>query len=91
MTPIKTLLTLYYLCDQAAALRVLSAHEVAMCMENYDRLKLAFIDEPPARTGTRERAAQNVLGYRGFKAWEAANPDAVATLRQSARAQVLSR
>ena len=85
MTHIIGLLTLYYLCDQAAAIRGLTAQEVASCMANYERLKLEFIDENPAPLGSAERAAQIRLGYTGFKAWERANADWVRDMRAKAR------
>lgn len=69
------MLSLYYLCDQAAALRALSADEMARCMVHYERLKLEFVDEVPAPQGSRARAAQSRMGYRGFKMWEEANGD----------------
>ncbi len=88
MSPFLTMVTLYYLCDQAAAHRGMSPSEVAQCMANYEALKLEFIDEDPARVGSVERAAQNRLGYRGFKAWEAANPVMVSEMRRRARLQL---
>ncbi len=88
MTHIVGLLTLYYLCDQAAAIRGLTAEEVTNCMANYEQLKLEFIDENPAPLGSRERAAQIRLGYRGFKAWERANEDWVRDMRAKARVEL---
>ncbi|SHI04843.1 hypothetical protein [Marivita hallyeonensis] len=85
MSPILKLLAFYYLCDQAAATQVLSSGDVATCMANYNQIKLEFIDEVPAPLGTPARAAQNRLGYAGFKAWEAANPDLVEELRAKAQ------
>ena len=85
MSQLLSLLAAYYLCDQAAALRALNAAEVSACMAHYERIKQEFLDEPPARVGTPERVAQNRLGYAGFKAWEAANPDIVRELRAYAQ------
>ena len=85
MTPLLTLLGLYYLCDQAAAHRGLAPGEVARCMAHYEALKLEFIPEEPARPGSAERAAQIRRGYAGFKQWEAANAALVADLRAQAR------
>ena len=85
MSPLLKLLAFYYLCDQAAATQALSSSDVATCMANYERIKMAFIDERPAAPGTATRIAQNRLGYAGFKAWEAANPDLVEDLRAKAR------
>ena len=84
MTALQTLLAFYYLCDQAAAQQVLNRGDVDACMANYNELKLTFIDEMPAPIGGHERAAQNRLGYVGFKAWEQANPDLVAEYRARA-------
>ncbi|MDA7426356.1 hypothetical protein [Thalassococcus lentus] len=85
MTNFLAMMTLYYMCDQAAAFRGLTPDEVTNCMANYERMKLEFIDERPAALGSAERAKQIRLGYRGFKAWEAANPELVLQMRQEAR------
>ena len=89
MSPLLNLLSFYYLCDQAAAQQVLSASDVADCMANYDRIKLEFIDQAPAPMGSAERAAQNRLGYVGFKLWEAANPDLVQEFRAKAQGRLM--
>lgn len=89
MSPILNFLPFYYLCDQAAAQQVLSASDVADCMANYDRIKLEFIDQAPAPVGSPERAAQNRLGYIGFKSWEAANPDLVQEFRAKAQGDLM--
>lgn len=91
MSQILPLLSLYYLCDLAAAERWMNKEEVDRCMANYNELKLEFIDETPAPLGTPERAAQNLLGYRGLKAWEAANPELVEELRAEARLRLRNR
>ncbi|MCC1494341.1 hypothetical protein [Cognatishimia sp. F0-27] len=88
MSSLIAMLSLYYLCDQAAAHGNLSPAEVTRCMANYDAIKLEFIDEAPARVGTPERAAQNRLGYAGFKAWEAINDDLVREMRRDARSRL---
>lgn len=85
MSNLIALVSLYYMCDQAAAQRVMTAFEVSRCMATYEQIKLEFIDETPAALGSVERAAQSRLGYRGFKAWEAAHPDLVRRLRSEAR------
>ncbi|GGB06130.1 hypothetical protein GCM10011324_15320 [Allosediminivita pacifica] len=82
------MMSLYYFCEASAAERMLPLDEAMACAQLYDSIKIAFLDEPAAPTGTPERIAQNRLGYRGFKAWEAAHPDLVATLRASARRQL---
>ena len=82
------LLSLYYVCDQAAALRAMTPSEVAQCMATYDRIKMTFVEGPPAAPGSPERVAQNRTGYRSFKAWERDNPDTVARLRRAARASL---
>lgn len=88
MTAFQTLITLYYLCDQTAAMRGLSKQEVTQCMANYERLKMHFVETPHAPLGSVERAAQIRAGYAGFKAWEAANTEAVASLRATARRRI---
>lgn len=85
MSPLVAMLSLYYLCDHVAATRGLDPVEVARCMANYERLKMSFVEGPPARLGSPERAAQIRVGYQGFKAWEAAHPDEVARLRAEGR------
>ncbi|MGH1412821.1 MAG: hypothetical protein ACRBB0_04975 [Pelagimonas sp.] len=85
MTHMMTLLSLYYLCDQAAATRGLTREEVQNCMANYEQLKQEFVQEAPAPLGSPERAAQNRLGYRSFKSWEDSNSATVQELRAQAR------
>lgn len=85
MPEFMTILSLYYMCDQAAAMRGLNAEEVARCMANYEQLKMEFVDEPHARLGSVERAAQIRLGYRRLKSWENENAELVQELRQDAR------
>ena len=88
MTKILAMMSLYYFCEASAAERALPVDEAMACAQLYNSIKVAFLDEPPARLGTPERIAQNRLGYRGFKAWEAAHPELVETLRASARRQL---
>ncbi|KUF09654.1 hypothetical protein [Pseudoponticoccus marisrubri] len=88
MSQFTALISLYYLCDQAAATRGLDADEVTRCMANYERLKMHFVEKPHARQGSPARAAQIREGYAGFKAWEAANSTLVADLRARARAHL---
>ncbi|WP_121630589.1 hypothetical protein [Tropicibacter alexandrii] len=88
MSPFIALLSLYYLCDQGAALRPLPPSDAQRCARHYEQVKLTFLDETPAPSGSEARAAQNLAAYRKFKAWEAANPALVEGLRKTARAHL---
>ncbi|MEM8579098.1 MAG: hypothetical protein AAGF60_14710 [Pseudomonadota bacterium] len=70
MSEFLRVLALYYACDSAAALRPLTAAEVALCMGHYNAVKAHFAGET------------NVARYRAFKSWEAANGDIVAQLKR---------
>ena len=88
MIELLKLLSIYYLCDEVATQRQLTATEVSHCMATYEAVKLTFIEAPLATQGTPERAAQNRVGYIGFKAWEVENATTVRDLRQTARARL---
>ncbi len=88
MTELLRLLAVYYLCDAAAAVRPLSAAEVAGCIEVYGRVKSQFSAPEGAAPGSPDSVARNAAAYAAFKAWEAANPDLVEDMRRAARAQV---
>ncbi|MEX3016359.1 hypothetical protein [Gymnodinialimonas hymeniacidonis] len=81
------LLALYYLCDATALLRPMAGAEVQDCMATYDAVKAWFAPFDLADPGTLERHAQMLDGYRGFLAWQEANPDLVTHLRAEAMAQ----
>lgn len=82
MTPFFALLSAYYLCDAAAALRPLTMSEIARCVGHYEAVKAEFAD--PAETGPDAR----LQTYRRFKAWEAQNAETVARLKAEAEALV---
>ncbi|MEM0937641.1 MAG: hypothetical protein AAF865_16590 [Pseudomonadota bacterium] len=72
------LLSAYYLCDAAAALRPLPPDTAQHCAAQYEAVKSSFV--PGADSGPAERR----LGYLRFKSWEADNPDVVGELRRAA-------
>lgn len=89
MTTLFTMLMLHYLCDQTANMRALSHGEAAYCMENYQAIKLSFINAEAPAQDTNVRAVQNRQAYARFKAWEAANPEMVADLKSRASGPIL--
>lgn len=89
MTSFFAMIMLHYLCDQTAHTRALSSAEAAHCMENYQAIKLTFVDADQSHEQLQERAAQNRLAYARFKSWEAENAEIVAELRSSAQGPIL--
>lgn len=86
------LLSIYYMCDVAAALRPLDFEEVVGCTATYELVKQHFAPEfDLAPHGTPERVAQNRAAYLGFRAWQDENADLVADLRQDALDEMLGR
>lgn len=81
MTEFLAILSIYYMCDAAAATRALTAEEVSFCTQRYEAVKNHFRDDEQAIPGTPEYAAETRAAYEEFKNWEAANPDLVARLR----------
>ncbi|MBS0124808.1 hypothetical protein [Thetidibacter halocola] len=88
MIDLLRLLSLYYLCDETAARRVLDAAEAEGCVALYESVKQRFSDAPPAPEGRAEQVEQRRAAYRGFKAWEAGNPELVQELRGAARTRL---
>lgn len=88
MQPLIALLSLYYLCDQAAAAQGLAPPQVRRCMSIYEAVKRRFADAPLAPSGTPARAAQTRQAYAAFKAWEEDHPALVAALKAEARARL---
>ena len=72
MSELFRLLALYYACDNTAAMRTLTASEVAACMQHYTAIKTHF-----AANARDDRNA----GYQRFKIWERENGDLVVRLR----------
>lgn len=92
MTEFLRLLAFYYLCDSTAAIRPMTAAEVAACMGTYEAVKTYFYKPGEmAPRGTTERGAQNRYAYAGFKAWEAENASLVAEMKAQARAEAALR
>lgn len=89
MSEFLAILALYYLCDATAVMRPMSMEEVQACTRTYDAVKTYFVAEfdlaPP---GSLERFQQMNDAYIAFSAWQAANPDLVAEMRQQAWDQV---
>lgn len=82
MSDMISVLAFYYLCDAIGPRQGLSHSEMHRCMRNYQTLKSHFASERAAED------APHLSGYRAFKAWEQANADLVANLREEAAAQV---
>ena len=79
------MLAFHYMCNLVANDRPLTSAEVAACMNNYEKIKVEFIDDDPAPKGSVERARQNSEAYRAFKSWEAENAEAVRYLKEELR------
>lgn len=78
-------LVLYYACAMSAESAVLPAASAMDCSLAYEQAKTHFYTAPPAPQGTRARADQSNAAFAAFRAWEAANPVKVASLKAMAR------
>ncbi|WP_299855287.1 hypothetical protein [uncultured Roseobacter sp.] len=83
------LIAAYFLCSEAAEVRVLPPAEAAACVDIYTDVKLSFVDGVD-RDGydglsTPERAEVNRIGYAGYVAWRARNPALVAQMKRDAQ------
>lgn len=92
MTPLISLLSLYYTCDAMAELRPLSLDpdQLAQCMAYYEEIKDTFAQSPDDPNESVSTQAQRVAAYVAFKTWERDNAQIVADLRARARANVLN-
>lgn len=78
-------LVLYYACALSAETATLPAADAMKCSRAYEQAKTHFYAAPPAPQGTAARAEQSNAAFAAFRAWEAANPVRVATLKAMAR------
>ena len=90
MTPESlALLAAYFLCSEAAEVRVLDRAEAASCVETYNEVKLAFvpgIDMPHfLAMDATHRAKVNLQGYAAYSQWRSENADLVADMEAEAR------
>ncbi|WP_299164859.1 hypothetical protein [uncultured Tateyamaria sp.] len=86
------LIAAYFLCSEAAEVRVLPPAEAAACVDIYTDVKLSFVDGVD-RNGyhdlsTTERADVNRTGYAGYLAWRTQNPNLVDQMERDAREQI---
>lgn len=84
MAEFLALLLTYYTCDAAAQMQEPLGGDRLACVETYEEVKSFFAPLEPAPYGTAEYGAQRIETYRAFTAWEAENPDIVASLRAQA-------
>ncbi len=86
------LIASYFLCSEAAEVRVLSRAEVDTCTSIYTEVKLGFLPDVDLAVyqsmSATERAAVNRRGYAAFVAWRAENADLVAEMEANAREQL---
>jgi len=86
------LIVSYFLCSEAAEVRVLDRAEIETCTNIYTEVKLGFlpdIDMAAYQSMTAvERAAANRRGYAAYVAWRADNADLVAEMEADARDQL---
>ena len=94
MTPeTLALIASYFLCSEAAEVRVLSHAEVETCTATYRQVKLSFVElrteEFEAMSAT-ERAEVNRQGYAAYVDWRATHPELVAQMEAEAKASVMA-
>lgn len=92
MTPeTLALIASYFLCSEAAEVRVLSPSEAEACIATYQNVKLSFlnigIDEFELMSAT-ERAVVNQRGYAAYVVWRSANQDLVNQMEADAYSAV---
>lgn len=86
------LIAAYFLCSEAAEVRVLPADEAAECVQIYTDVKLSFVEDVDRddydALSASERVEVNRKGYAGYVAWRAENPALVDQLEQDAQDQI---
>ncbi len=86
------LIAAYFLCSEAAEVRVLPADEAAACMSIYTDVKLSFVDgvdgDGYESLSTTERTEVNRIGYAGYVAWRAQNQALVEQMERDAHEQI---
>lgn len=89
------LLAAYYICDAAAQVNQMNAERAVECARTYTQVKLEFLSEDEiaalANSGSLERHQLMLAGYRRFKAFEAANGEAIGVMKTRAREAARSR
>ncbi len=86
------LIASYFLCSEAAEVRVLDRSEVEACTTIYTEVKLGFLPDVNMAAyqsmNAVERAEVNQRGYAAYVLWRAENPDLVAEMEARAREQL---
>ena len=90
MTPeTLALIAAYFLCSEAAEVRVLERSEVAACVETYNEVKLSFIPNIGmaqfAAMDASRRAEVNLQGYAAYSQWRSENAGLVTEMEAEAR------
>ncbi|MGS4944150.1 hypothetical protein ACVDG3_01610 [Meridianimarinicoccus sp. RP-17] len=78
-------LVLYYACALSSEAASMPGADAMRCSRAYETAKTHFYSADPAPQGSPARATQSNAAFAAFRAWEAANPDAVAALKAMAR------
>ena len=86
------LIASYFLCSEAAEVRVLSRSEVDACSSIYTEVKLGFLPDVDLAAyqsmSAAERADVNRRGYAAYVVWRTENADLVAEMENDARDQL---
>lgn len=86
------LIAAYFLCSEAAEVRVLPPAEAAACVDIYTDVKLSFVDgvdrDEYDALSTSERTEVNRRGYAGYIAWRDENSTLVVQLERDAQDQI---
>ena len=90
MSPdILALIASYFLCSEAAEVRVLDRSETATCTALYMDMKLAFVPEVDLvefnNLSVQDRARVNRQAYAGYLDWRSENPTLVQQMETEAR------
>jgi hypothetical protein len=86
------LIASYFLCSEAAEVRVLDRAKVEACATIYTEVKLGFLTDIEMveyqSMNAVERADANRRGYTAYVAWRVENADLVAEMEAEARIQL---
>lgn len=86
------LIASYFLCSEAAELRVLDRAKVEACTAIYIEVKLGFLADVDLvayqSMEATQRADANQRGYLAYIAWRAENADLVGEMEAEARRQL---
>ena len=88
------LIAYYFLCSEAADVRVLDRTEIETCTTIYTEVKLGFLPDVDMAAyqsmSAVERADVNQRGYAAYVAWRSDNAALVEEMEANARDQLFS-